>query len=259
MAGDERGGGQSRWIVRTQKSKSPTFRLFCFPHAGGNASCFHSWAELLPHDIEVCAVEFPGRQRRRNEPPYLRMTMLTRSLELELQQYLDVPFALFGNCTGSLVAFELARRLRKRNLPMPSQLFVTCCRAPQLPERGTLLHALPVAILVDQLRRLGGTPPQLLDNPQMIEILLPCLRADFELAETYRYTAGEPFDFQITAIGGYRDDFVEEWEIDAWAEHSRLKLDKHLLDEGHYLVESAQSAIIKILAERIAAPAETIE
>jgi medium-chain acyl-[acyl-carrier-protein] hydrolase len=184
------------------------------------------------------------------------MTMLIQALELELQPYLDLPFALFGNCTGSLVAFELARRLRKRSLPAPARLFVTCCQAPQLPERAARLHAMPVAMLIDELRRLGGTPRQLLDNPQMMEMLLPCLRADFELAETYRYAPGEPFDFPITAIGGLSDDFVEEEEIDAWGEQSRAKLDKHLLDAGHSLVESAPSEVTAILTERIGVCAE---
>ena len=129
-----------RWITTFRPNSLARLRLFCLP-AAGNASAFQEWSNLLPGEIDVCAVQLPGRQQRAAEQPYTRMGLAVQALEQAIRPYLDLPFAIFGTCTGSLVGFELAQRLRRTLDIQPSYFFASCCRAPHLPDRDLPIHA----------------------------------------------------------------------------------------------------------------------
>jgi medium-chain acyl-[acyl-carrier-protein] hydrolase len=237
-------GNASGWIVRPRPVLDARLRLFAIPFAGGNASVFQSWPSLLPEDVEVCAVQFPGRQQRASEPRFTRMPLAVQALETGIAPLRDLPFVIFGNCTGSLAAFELARRLRARAAVEPLALIVSCCRAPQLPDRDAPIHALPDEELLAELNRLGGTPPAIIEHPELRALLLPTLRADFELAETYAYREGPPLGCPIFAFGGTDDRIVAPEELAAWRDQTTGPFSMTMLEGGHYLIETARAELL---------------
>jgi medium-chain acyl-[acyl-carrier-protein] hydrolase len=241
-----------RWIVRHRPNSMASLRLFCFPIAGGNASTFQTWAENLPDDIEVCAVQFPGRQQRASEMPYRRMPLAVQALEKAIRPYLDVPFAIFGTCTGTLVGYELAQRLRRTASVEPIHFFSSCCRAPHMPDRDKPIHGLRDDELWLELDRLGGTPPMVTTHPEMKSMLLPILRADFELAETYHYREVPPLGCPITVFGGLEDEIVSRDEIESWRKHTTGAFQIRMLNGGHYLLEKAEGDLLNLIGSACA-------
>ena len=131
------------WIKRSGHYPQTCFRLFCFPYAGGGASIFRTWPERLPPDIEVCAIQLPGREDRFGEPTFENLSSVIDVLADVLCPYTDFPFAFFGHSLGALISFELTRRLRRQKTPCPMQLFVSGHRAPQIPDPDPPIHQLP--------------------------------------------------------------------------------------------------------------------
>ncbi|MGY3621907.1 thioesterase II family protein [Bradyrhizobium sp. USDA 10063] len=241
-----------RWITTFRPNSLARLRLFCLPAAGGNASAFQEWVNLFPEDIDICAVQLPGRQQRAAERPYTRMSLAVQALEQAIRPYLDLPFAIFGTCTGSLVGFELAQRLRRTLDIQPSHFFASCCRAPHLPDRDLPIHALPGDRLWAEIERLGGTPAIVTAHPEMRSVLSPVLRADFELAETYLYRGSRPLDCPLTVFGGIQDTIVSSDELAAWRDHTTGAFQTLMVNGGHYLIDSAREELVRAIATRCA-------
>ncbi|HVE76616.1 MAG TPA: alpha/beta fold hydrolase, partial [Actinomycetota bacterium] len=180
---------RQRWFQFLGADKDARVRLFGIPYAGGGASIFRPWAELLPAPVQLCPVQLPGREWRIKETPATRMDDLVGALAEAVDPYTDLPFGLFGHSLGALVAFELARRLESEGKP-PVHLFVSGHRAPQIPTSDRKLHQVPDSLFLMELRRLQGTPEEVLQNPELMRLIAPVLRADFEMAETYEFKEG---------------------------------------------------------------------
>ena len=240
-----------RWVVKPQPNSLARMRLFCFPVAGGNPSAFADWPASLPDDVEVCAIQFPGRQQRMAEAPFTRMPLAIQSLERALEPYLDLPYAIFGTCTGSLAGYECAQRLTRVHRAAPAHLFVSCCRAPHLPDRDAPIHCLQEDQLWHALEGLGGTPLVVTENPEIKCLLSPLLRADFELAETYRYREMPPLPCPITVYAGLNDTIVGLEENDAWRAHTRAAFELRQLDGGHYLLDTAGPQLLAALGDTL--------
>jgi len=242
-----------RWIVKPRPNSLARVRMFCFPIAGGNASAFANWPDALPDDVEVCAVQYPGRQQRAAEPPFTRMPLAIHSLEKALgEDYLDLPYAIFGTCTGSFAAYELAQRIVRVHGLQPAHLFISCCRAPHLPDRDAPIHALPEAAMWAELERLGGTPATVSDHPELRALLSPILRADFQLAETYHYRELPPLACPLTAFGGVHDPIVAVDELEPWRAHTTGPFERRMLQGGHYLLDTASDELLRELAQALA-------
>lgn len=238
-----------RWIVKHQANSLARLRLFCFPIAGGNASAFQSWADQLPEHIEVCAIQLPGRQQRMAEPPYKRMPLVIQALERAIHPHLDLPFAIFGTCTGTLVGYELVQRLAWVAGVQPVHFLASCCRAPHLPDRDQPIHGLPENEMWAELERLGGTPPIISHHPALKSMLSPILRADFELAETYHYREAPSLNCPITVFGGIHDTVVSPDELAAWRTHTTAGFEVRMLGGGHYLLDSAGEELLLNIAQ----------
>ncbi|MBO0795654.1 MAG: thioesterase, partial [Ktedonobacteraceae bacterium] len=202
------------WLAHTKTQAR--LRLFCLPFAGGGATIFRGWAESLPPGVDVCPVYLPGRESRLREPLFTRLEPLVEALGRALVPFLDMRFAFFGHSMGALISFELARYLRRMHAPEPVHLFVAAHRGPQLPDRDAPMHSLPDAALVDALRRLGGTPQAVFEHEELLQIVLPILRADFELCETYVYAQEAPLDVPISVFGGEQDPMVSVQDLQGW-------------------------------------------
>ncbi len=235
------------WLVR---APAPTgaVRLFCFPHAGGGAALFHPWPRVAPPWLDVCAVELPGRGRRLDEPPLRTIPALAAAAGEALVRALEPPFALFGHSMGALLAFELARWLRARGLPPPCHLFVAGHRAPQLPPRGRAIGRLPEPEFVEELRALGGTPPEVLDHPELFALVSPALRADIVACEDYRYADGPPLQAPLSAFGGAGDADVEPAELEAWRAQAGSTFSSQTFPGGHFFLDPFEPVLRAIAA-----------
>jgi medium-chain acyl-[acyl-carrier-protein] hydrolase len=241
------------WIVTPRPNPAARLRLLCFPHAGAGASVFTAWPELLPPDVEVRVVQMPGREARLNERAVTRWEQAIDQVIESLRPRLHEPFAVFGHSLGALLAFELARRLRRERLPAPLRLFVSGRRAPHVPSPDRMLHALPDEAFVTELRRLTGTPEDLLRSPEMLAIFLPLLRADLELAETYVHRDDAPLSIPISAYGGDADPDVPPETVEAWRLHTASTCRTVIFPGGHFYVNERRAAVLAELSRELRA------
>ncbi len=238
----------SQWFARAKPNPQVRLRLFCFPYAGGNAHAFRRWQQQLPPGVEVLAAHLPGRGSRTRERPHTSITALVEELGRAVRPYLDLPFAFFGHSMGAVIGFELARLLRREGAIVPAHLFVSGRRAPQIPETDPPTYNLPDAELIEEVRRLNGTPPEVLEHPELVELMLPLLRADFQMIETYRYVDEPPLDCPVSAFGGLQDSEVTREHLDAWREQTTSGFVRRMFDGDHFFLHRAEQALLTTIA-----------
>ena len=239
------------WVTCLGPKPEAKLRLFCFHYAGGGALSFRSWSNSLPPTVEVCAVELPGRGSRLMEPPFTQLEPLIQELTRVLLPYLDKPFAFFGHSMGAIVSFELARMLRKDYDLSPVHLFVSGRCAPQVPDPDPPIHTLPEPEFLDELRRYNGTPESVLENAELMELILPTLRADFAVIETYVYTPEPLLDCPITAFGGLEDGKVSYDDLEAWREQTNADFSLQMFPGDHFYIHSAQPLLLQALSRKL--------
>jgi medium-chain acyl-[acyl-carrier-protein] hydrolase len=228
-------------------------RLYCFPFAGAGTWAYTSWVDELPTDIqretELWSVNLPGRKSGRNESPFTALPPLIEALTPAVGPHLKAPYAFFGHSMGALVGFELACRLRTQGRAGPVHMIVSGHRAPQLPDRHPPVHRLRDPEILAKLRALGGTPEDVMRNPELIKLFLPLVRADLTVCETYAYEHREPLDCSVTAFGGNDDPEVSREELSAWRRRTRESFSLHMFPGGHFFLQSAQSLVLRVLAQ----------
>ncbi len=239
-------------ITRTG-AKQPAARLFCFPYAGGGASIYRQWAGKLPAWIEVCAFQLPGRESRLREPGHTDINDAIDEIADTICPLLDQPFYLFGHSMGARISFELVRFLRRHNQPQPKHLFVSARRGPHMPRRDTDtdLHALPDREFLAGIKKLGGTPDEVLANAELMELFLPILRADFTLLETYKYVPEPPLACPITAYCGTEDKEVSKEEMAGWQEQTLSTFKLVTIPGGHFFIHSQQNLLLQHISQEL--------
>ena len=239
------------WIACRKPIPQARLRLFCFPYAGGGVSIFRAWSDGLPADVEVCPVQLPGRGTRLMEPPFTRLSPLIQALAEGLFPLLDKPFAFFGHSLGALVSFELARQLRRHYAVQPVRLFISADRAPQIPNRDSPVHSLPEGEFLVELRRLKGTPREVLEDEELRQIMLPLLRADFAVYETYGYLTEPPLNCPISAFGGLQDHRVSRGDLEAWRDQTSVSFSLRMFPGDHFFLNTTQPALLRVLSQEL--------
>lgn len=206
------------WVRPFRLTPMPRLRLACFPHAGGSASFFRSWSERLPPDIDLLALQYPGREDRFNEAPATRLEDLADGAALALRDFADAPLALFGHSLGAALAYETALRLESAGAPL-RHLFVSAHPAPHR-QRGGALHRGDEAALLEDVRRQGGAS-ELLEDADLRALFLPILRADYQAIETYRRAQPIALACALDVLLGEHDEEVSAAEAQAWSDASR--------------------------------------
>lgn len=240
------------WLARFHPCAEPAARLVCLPHAGGSASYYFALSLALSPEVEVLAAQYPGRQNRLREGFAGSVEELVDGVYAALPQSsvsegsADVPLALFGHSMGALLAFELARRLRRDGAPAPLHVFVSGRRAPSRG-RDERLHALDDAALLEVLRENGGTHDAVLADPELRALFLPIIRNDYRLTESYRYVPGPALDCPITVLTGDSDPAVTPDEAAAWREHTGGAFDLRVYSGGHFYLEDHQAELTDLL------------
>ncbi|MGH9759831.1 MAG: thioesterase II family protein, partial [Blastocatellia bacterium] len=161
-------GADRPWFIRTNPRPNARMRLFCFPYAGGAAAIYRLWPNGLPSDVEIVALELPGRGGRMKEAGFRNVSKLITAIAEVIAPRIDREFAFFGHSMGALIAFELARELRRQGRPQPQCLFVSGRRAPHIPDTDPITYNLPEAEFIQELRKLNGTPKEVLDHEELM-------------------------------------------------------------------------------------------
>ena len=225
----------SVWFEHLSTDNAPLLRLFCLPYAGGTADLYRGWQRWFPEQIDLCLVHLPGRGRRFRERPFTRVTSVVNAIANHLPPLTGVPYALYGHSMGAIISFELSRELFRRGVG-PRRLFVSGNRAPQFPTAEPITYNLPHDGFIAELKRLNGTPQEVLDSPEMMELFMDVLRADFELVQTYEYGPGEPLACPLTVYGALNDQRVPVESCFAWQDQTSAECTVRIFQGDHFFV-----------------------
>ena len=219
-------------------SKLAALRLICLPFAGGGTALYHRWRRFLPPSMQLHPVCLPGRENRLDEPLWTDLHAAARQVADEIQPVLAAPFALLGHSMGAWLALELGRELQRRGLPRPALLIVAASRPPHLPAAGgPPMHGLPDDEFVAVVQqRFDGIPPAVRDNAELLRLLLPAIRADIQMMETYQPGEEPPLDVEILALGGATDRAVAIGDLAEWRRHTSRRCSTRLLPGGHFFL-----------------------
>jgi surfactin synthase thioesterase subunit len=226
----------------------------CFHHAGGGSSAFRGWGDFLAPAIEVHAVQLPGRESRLRETPHTSVATLMEPLMQALAPLMDRPVAFFGHSMGALIAFELAHALHASKRTMPSQLFVSGRPPPHRANLMTPIHGLSEAELIRAVgERYEPIPEAVLQERELLDLLIPMLRADIQLVETAENRPLPPLDIPIHAFGGKEDHLVPEPDLLTWAEYTRAGSSLTMVDGNHFYLndERARGLVLRAIAASI--------
>jgi medium-chain acyl-[acyl-carrier-protein] hydrolase len=249
----DRSPARAPWFVHAASHRQPEWRILCFAHAGAGPSAFRDWPPALPASVDVCAVHLPGRGSRLAEAPYTRLVPLAGAVaEAIIADRCGLlrtaqRFALFGHSLGALLAFEVARELRRRDGPRPSLLACAGCHAPQIRPSRSPIHHLPPSELLQRIRDLNGSPADVLANRELMEVLLPSLRADFEMYETYEHRREHRLGVPIVAFAGANDREVRLDDVAAWREQTSASFRLHVLPGDHFFLGTAREQLLRVI------------
>jgi len=238
---------QNNWFVFPQPNPQAKMRLFCLPYSGSGAVAYRTWPDNLPREIEVCAIQLPGRENRLRERPFTQVQPLVDAIVAEIAPYLDKPFAIFGHSLGALIAFELARSLRRCFGELPRILLVSGRGAPDCCLREEPIHALPDDAFITRLRDFNGTSEMVLRNQELMALLLPVLRADFAINETYEYTADLPLTCPVAAYRGAKDTNMTYEDVDAWRQETSAAFRLRTLPGDHFFIHNSANLFWRML------------
>lgn len=230
-------------------------KIFCFPYAGGSARIYKSWQRYLPRELEIVPVEVKGRGRRYAEKLADNMDeMVIDVLEQIKDQLNKTRFVFYGHSMGAVIAHELCYLLIAEDLPRPLHLFLTGREAPQtqkIKPDNEKMYLLPEEKFIDKLKDYGGTPKEVLENDELMNIFTPILRGDFKACDTYQHTVREAlFDFGITVITGLEED-LEDTQINGWQMFTKKKLHSYKFPGGHFFIHQYTFDILRIICKTI--------
>ena len=247
----------SRWIRRFHEAPDAPVRLVCFPHAGGSANAFMQLSAAGRSHVEVLAVQYPGRQDRLNEPCATTADEVVDAVlhALAEPEHIDPrPLALFGHSMGAVLAFETARLMECAGT-RPAALFVSARQGPSLPwplPGMPKLYDADSARILDELRLLGGSAAELLDSPEIMDYVLPALRADYRLLHKYAYKQAELLECPVIGLAGADDPRVPSDGVRAWERETRGSFAYHVLPGGHFYIEDELPRVTEIITTALA-------
>jgi len=227
---------KNKWVKVFSKPAHSTMRLICFPFAGGSAQVFKDWAQDLPSFVEVCAIQYPGRGSRFTEPMITDLNTMVDAIQPNLMSFLNKPFAFYGHSMGAGISFALSASLQKQGI-RPKHLFVSGRNAPHVNVDREITHTLPDDEFRAKLSSMNGTPPEVLEHPELMELMLPMLRGDFTLSETSVFDMDTRLACPMTALGGEKDENVPLEGIEGWGKYTKSTFTSHMFPGDHFFLQ----------------------
>ncbi len=245
----------SKWAKGLRRDyASDAIHLFCFPFAGGGASAFANWTSSFPAHIQVCPIQYPGREDRWGESGFDSMESLIETLGNDITPFLPARFAFLGHSFGALVAFELVRFLSRQGTHDPLRLFLSGTRAPHLAPKEPI-HELPDQDFLKKLCEYNGMPDEVLQSADLMSVLLPIIREDFRLFEQYRYQSAPLIPVPVSVFGGLKDKNVPIADLLAWSSETSKVFRSRFLEGDHFFLFDSQSKIVNYIVEDLEAAA----
>lgn len=242
---------KNSWFVCPKPNATASLRLFCFPFSGGGIQAFQGWSEAFP-ELEVIIAQYPGRGVRLKEKPYTSLKQLVSDMIPDFQSIAQgKPFAIFGHSLGAYVGYELAHVLREDLGLLPIHLFVSGRNAPHCNGNMEPIHDLPEAEFIDAIKRYNGTPHEVLENKELMELFIPILRADFAMCETYEYTLRLPLMTPITVLNGDSDPFIEKEYLEKWTELTTENCSIEFFKGDHFYLNESQRELFSYMKQAL--------
>lgn len=241
----------SRWLVAIKSNPNAGLRLFLFPYAGGGAHAFREWGNALPSYVEAFALQYPGRGERILDPTFTRLSPLVEKITHELLPYMNKPYSFFGHSMGALVSFEVARKLRREHGMAPRYLFVSACNSPQDRKNESRYSLLPEDELINELTRLDGAPKEVLENRELMNMMLPTIRADFAVCEDYSYASDSLLSCPIIAVGGIEDHETSRTRLEKWRNETDSYFELKMFEGGHFFINSAHKQLLQFVTRQL--------
>jgi medium-chain acyl-[acyl-carrier-protein] hydrolase len=239
-------------FVRTSGASDAHARLFCFPFAGGSAAVFAGWGEKLKPGIEVWAAQPRGRGSRFYETPHPSVDEMVKDYLQVLRAHLDLPFAIYGHSLGGLLAFQLAQQLRAEGLPQPSHFFVGACAPPVVGLIHSRISHLPDEGFVTAVQeRYSGIPESVLREPELMEMFLPALKADFTAHETFDRSRVTQIGCPITALAGRDDAMVTHTLMREWSRHTEVSFELRVIPGDHFFLSTCGDLVLSTIREKV--------
>lgn len=223
--------------------------LFCFPYAGGMANFYKEWSNFLPKIISVKPIEYPGRGTKSKQLCLQRLCQLLDVLEKEITPKIQGPFAFFGHSLGSIVSYELAKRLKMTISRIPICLFLSACPPPRKVMSITSINRLDDSHFIKEVESLNGIPRELVSDPEFLTSFLPIIRADFGLLDDYQPDLKDKIDSPITVFGGEQDPFVNAEDLQSWSNETTGSTSMHVFPGDHFYLRSPQDLLKNITAQ----------
>jgi len=242
----------AKWFRRFGPAhESGQLRLYCFHYAGGSAASFRDWRPLLPPYVEVVAVQLPGRENRFREQPFREMRPLAEAVADAMAAELTLPYAFFGFSMGARVALAVAHVLRERGRCLPAQLF---CASSSAPSRGLPVRGWNESDerLIAYLRELGGTPAEVFDSPELLEMYLPIVRADLTVIGTCPPRSGVPLAVPLRAFAGADDTQAPPEDVRDWGRETSAAFALTVLSGGHFFDPAGRTEMIRQIGADLA-------
>lgn len=240
---------ENKWFLK-QPQNSDEIRMFCFPYAGAGGSIFKNWSFSTHKNVGVYPIQYPGRENRLFEPPINNMDVLISEICKQIKNYLDRPYILFGHSLGAKVAFHVAVEMQKSYCCAPGYLVVAGAQAPHIPETNPIYN-LNDDYIINELRRLGGTPDKILDNKDIMKIFLPTIRADYTLSDNFIYEEKYILECPILAIAGKDDSEASENEVYEWKNYTKTSYTYKAISGGHFFISTHESELLELIAANV--------
>lgn len=232
------------WILNFKRVEKPRIKIFCFSYAGGNSSTYVKWLHLLPDSVQLCPIQLPGRGKRFFEPAFTEPKLLMQQLTLHVEKEVNIPSIFFGHSLGSRLAWDLASRLFKKGNGHIKHLIASASRPPHYPYHDKEIFNQSKDNFKDTLRRLQGTPPEILNNNELFELVEPTLRADFEISHRHKVVP-EQLPVPIHVLYGLQDSCVNDEQIDAWQDLTAHPIEKKAFDGNHFFLEDDYISVVE--------------
>ncbi|WP_162473639.1 thioesterase II family protein [Serratia microhaemolytica] len=242
----------SSWLVRLNQPRRASLRLFCFPYAGGSSQVFRNWPQLIDSEIELIAVQLPGRGTRLHEPAISSVEILVEQITAVIQTNITTGrFAFFGHSMGAMIMFEVARALKAQKQPQPECLFASGCQAPQWIRAPRNIAAMSDEAFIAWLRQLQGTPAAIFNNSELLQVLLPMLRSDFAAVDGWQFVPSAPLSVPIIAMAGCQDAQISVPSVGAWSEQTIAKFELLTYSGGHFFIHEQEKRVVAAVNEQL--------
>lgn len=239
----------SPWIVPLNRPAKPRATLYAFPHAGAGAAAFRLWPGDVGDELAIRAIQLPGRENRLAEPPLTDFAAVVSALLPELLAEARPPYLFFGHSLGALLAFEIAREFRAASHPLPDHLLVSGRKAPDIPEEPSDADwlGMPEPQLIARLKSMGGTPDAVFAHPDLLALVLPAVRADLTLVQTYHYQPGSPLPIPLTVLGGRHDSHTTPATLAGWERQTESRCTQRFFEGDHFFTISAREEVTALV------------